>query len=48
MYKIRYYDSWIKIRNDIWIVFDDLNNTKCYYRYQDGNLKLLKRIEYGL
>lgn len=45
MKKLRYFNSWIKIRNDIWIVFDDLTNTKSYYRYKNGKLKLLKSIE---
>ena len=31
------------MRNDILIVFDDLINTKSYYRYKNG--KLLKSVK---
>ena len=45
MKKLRYFNSWIKMRNDILIVFDDLTNTKSYYRYKNGKIKLLKSVK---
>ena len=45
MKKLKYFNSWIKMRNDILIVFDDLTNTKSYYRYKNGKIKLLKFVK---
>ena len=33
------------MRNDILIVFGDLTNTKSYYRYKNGKIKLLKSVK---